>query len=419
VTPYYQPVWAPAYVSFFGFGGGGWGFGVGFGRVGWLPVGPCDPFRPWWGGRQFTRVNITQINITNINFVNVRNGHIVPPLAAVGRGRAVYSNLAEVRTNERVRAGLVTVRSNQFGHGRIVAREHVTMNELNRGAVLGGTLPAVPTRASLGSTARVSAHALPHNVATRFYGGTHAVAGPTFSQERARVESHVGTAAAGGGGIRPGAVMEPRAGAQPRRFETGGTLSHAGATAGTSQGTRGTFDAGARPMPARPAAPMPQPRQGAGPRTGWHTFGGGAGVESGATPREMPHASPHAPQQPQPQATPHMGAAPRSGWQTFRRDEAAPRATSRPGTGGGGQVFRPQEQRGSMTESAPRMESAPRSAPRFESAPRSAPRPALPMGHPIVSAPRPMVHESAPRSSRGGGESHPAVHNSGGGHPHQ
>ncbi len=41
--PRYRPVWAPAYVSFFGFGGGvGVGVGFGFGSVGWLPIGPCD-----------------------------------------------------------------------------------------------------------------------------------------------------------------------------------------------------------------------------------------------------------------------------------------------------------------------------------------------------------------------------------------
>ncbi len=50
--PYYRPIWAPAYVSFFGFGGGfGFGFGFGFGgSIGWLPLGPCDHFHPWWGG---------------------------------------------------------------------------------------------------------------------------------------------------------------------------------------------------------------------------------------------------------------------------------------------------------------------------------------------------------------------------------
>ena len=36
--PFYRPIWAPAYVSFFGFGGGfGFGFGGGWGSIGWLP----------------------------------------------------------------------------------------------------------------------------------------------------------------------------------------------------------------------------------------------------------------------------------------------------------------------------------------------------------------------------------------------
>ena len=51
---FYRPFWAPAYVSFFGFGGGfGFGFGFGWGGwggFGWLPIGPCDRFYPWWGG---------------------------------------------------------------------------------------------------------------------------------------------------------------------------------------------------------------------------------------------------------------------------------------------------------------------------------------------------------------------------------
>src|ERR1700733_11958087 len=48
---FYRPFWAPAYVSFFGFGAGfGVGFGFGWGGFGWLPIGPCDRFFPWWGG---------------------------------------------------------------------------------------------------------------------------------------------------------------------------------------------------------------------------------------------------------------------------------------------------------------------------------------------------------------------------------
>jgi len=48
--PFYRPIWAPAYVSFFGWGGGfGVGFGFGWGSIGWLPLGPGDFFHPWWG----------------------------------------------------------------------------------------------------------------------------------------------------------------------------------------------------------------------------------------------------------------------------------------------------------------------------------------------------------------------------------
>src|ERR1700687_4159945 len=46
--PFYRPIWAPAYVSFFGYGGG-FGFGGGWGSIGWLPLGPCDRFHPWYG----------------------------------------------------------------------------------------------------------------------------------------------------------------------------------------------------------------------------------------------------------------------------------------------------------------------------------------------------------------------------------
>src|SRR5579884_1271783 len=104
VTPAYRPIWAPAYVSFFGFGfGGGFHFGLsfGFGSIGWLPVGPCDPFYRWWGYRGgFNVVNITNVrNVTNIT--NIRNVGYMAPLA--GRGRPVYSNLQAAMVNARVR----------------------------------------------------------------------------------------------------------------------------------------------------------------------------------------------------------------------------------------------------------------------------------------------------------------------------
>jgi len=52
--PFYRPIWAPAYVSFFGFGGFGFG---GWGGIGWLPLGR-RLFHPWWtvGGYGFGRL---------------------------------------------------------------------------------------------------------------------------------------------------------------------------------------------------------------------------------------------------------------------------------------------------------------------------------------------------------------------------
>src|SRR5579863_10156006 len=85
----YYPVWAPAYVSFFGFGGGGWGVGFGFGfggrfgSIGWLPCGPGDRFFPWYG-RGINRVNV-------VNAYNIHNNYGgIGPLRGGPRG---YSNI--------------------------------------------------------------------------------------------------------------------------------------------------------------------------------------------------------------------------------------------------------------------------------------------------------------------------------------
>src|SRR5207237_1523080 len=67
VYPAYRPFWAPAFVSFFGFGRHfGFGVGFGFGSIGWLPIGPCDSFFPWWGRRGLGGFGPRNVaNITN------------------------------------------------------------------------------------------------------------------------------------------------------------------------------------------------------------------------------------------------------------------------------------------------------------------------------------------------------------------
>ncbi len=146
--PGYRPVWAPAYVSFFGFGGGV-GVGFGFGSVGWLPVGPCDSFYPWYG-RYGSRYNV--VNVTNINNFNGRRFGGIGPLRPGG----AYSNLRLAAMNERVRGGISTVPTGQFGTGR--SRPVGVNGETFRGGrMIAGNLPVVPTRAALSVSNRPAA----------------------------------------------------------------------------------------------------------------------------------------------------------------------------------------------------------------------------------------------------------------------
>jgi Family of unknown function (DUF6600) len=79
------PVYAPALVAFVGGGGFSFGFSIGgVSAAAWFPLGPREPFFPWYhhGGNYLRQVNVTNIrnvtNITNItNITNVRNIHYV------------------------------------------------------------------------------------------------------------------------------------------------------------------------------------------------------------------------------------------------------------------------------------------------------------------------------------------------------
>ncbi len=187
-NPYYYPVWAPAYVSFFGFGGGGWGVGFGFGggwgSIGWLPVGPCDRFYPWWGPHR-TVFNVT--NITNIN--NINRGGWQP----LHMGTA-YSNIGRAVNDPRFRSSISAVQSNQFGRGRVTVQP-VSRQMFQNAHLVNGNLPVVPTRQSLQVSGRPAA---PSTISNRmqnqhFFSNTRTpVARPTsFENERAQVENNI------------------------------------------------------------------------------------------------------------------------------------------------------------------------------------------------------------------------------------
>ena len=266
VYPGYYPVWAPAYVSFFGWGHGGWGVGVGFGfgggwgHVGWLPIGPCDWYHPWYGryGGRFNSVNYTNIhNTTIIN--NYHNGY--GPLT---RGGAhPYSNLSGLHNNERIRSGFTSMDANRFGR-EVVPAHQQAFNEANlrRGAMLTGKMPIAPTRASYSPTSRAANPSTIRNASPKFF--TSSRVNPSGSREASRF----------GANTAQHATNFARPASGERSFS--GPANHSSASeprtnarAGwNSFGSNRPTNAGSSFAPARPQQSSRMPA----PTTRWHTF---------------------------------------------------------------------------------------------------------------------------------------------------
>src|SRR5579863_10183953 len=153
---WYRPFWAPAYVSFWGWGAGfGFGFGWGgWGGFGWLPIGPCDWFHPWWGGYG------GRFGVVGFRGGFNRFGGFAP--LHVGTR---FSNIANIR-DARVGRGLSTVNAGHFGAGHVTARA-ATREQIGGARMMAGNLPVVPTRASLSASGRAAAPSTVRNGSER------------------------------------------------------------------------------------------------------------------------------------------------------------------------------------------------------------------------------------------------------------
>ena len=193
---FYRPFWAPAYVSFWGWGAG-WGFGFGWGGwggFGWLPIGPCDWFHPWWGGYG-----------GRFGVVGFRGGFGgydrfggFAPLHAGTR----FSNIANIH-DAHVGRALSTVNAGHFGAGRVTAAA-ATRTQLSGARMMAGNLPVVPSRASLSASGRAAAPSTVRNGSEHFFGTARSSASrQSFQQETASLrqsmaQNHVGAVPAGG-----------------------------------------------------------------------------------------------------------------------------------------------------------------------------------------------------------------------------
>src|SRR5580704_16667570 len=139
------PVYAPAFVAFVG----GPGFSIGFevggvGLAAWFPLGPGEPFFPWyhWGGNYLRVVNITNVrNATNIinitDITDIRNVHYA------------YKDIGTTAVNRDVFAGgkpvahsVVSIPREQLAKAQVIP--HPAVNP-TRSAAMAGRPVSTPT----------------------------------------------------------------------------------------------------------------------------------------------------------------------------------------------------------------------------------------------------------------------------------
>jgi hypothetical protein len=256
--------YAPAVVGWFGIGNVS--VGVGFGRVGWVPLAPHEPFHHWWGGRWGHyhgggwRNNRTYVD----NSVTIVNN----------------TNITNIYRNSRVNNGYTVMDGHGFARGASVRHSGVGLDSLRIASSVRGPVPVTPDRGSLRFSDRdVNRNKIAPRLARTDNRQFHTRTAPSqverasFDVQRGAMEEvqrqafRRGASAAGSGSDRPGRGMDAN-GAAPSR----GTNSTV-ATRPAEQGARSaeTVGRGERGDASRGASAMTN--DGASQRGGWRRFG--------------------------------------------------------------------------------------------------------------------------------------------------
>jgi len=423
ITRGYRPLWAPAYVSFFGFGAGrfglSFGFGFGFGSIGWMPIGPCDPFFPWYGrfGMRFGFSDFFRFH--DRDYYRGYPG-AVGPLAA--RFDERFSNFRMAERDSHFLRGVASIRAEEFGHGTGQRAIGVSAHDFQSAHVMTGGVPAVPTRESLGASNRaVNPATIRNEQGTRFFSRSQTQAAPrtSFNDQANRIQEALrgnGKSAAPQGamqreGAAAGSVNRPGIGSQPAGSMRPGSSSAAvpnrsdQATSSSETWQRFGNATGASASAGRSVTAQPTP--------------GAAGAGKTASPAaSSPAYRPPIYRPPTNSGAQSTGPARNSGtggnsngWQRFTPRPAEPPAQAPVG-------------RGNAPASQPRYQGSPSNgrgpAPSYNGRPSYVPpsstRPPLIMSRPIISgSPRTAPNSgssgrvgSAPRAGSGGRSSGPS-----------
>jgi len=406
---WYRPIWAPAYVSFFGFGVGhfglSFGFGFGFGSIGWFPIGPCDPFFPWYGrfGMRFGFANF--FGFHDHNFFRNHPG-AYGPLA--GRFNERFSNFRMAERDPRFLRGMTSVRAEEFGRGIGRRATGVSASDFRSGHVMTGGVPAVPTRQSLApSTRAASPSTIRNEQGMRFFDRSQSSPAPraSFNEQAGRVQEALRGSSASStvregmqrGGATPGVAGRPGLASQPATS----TRPPSGSISRPGSGSAATSN---------------RPGQAAGASEGWQRFGGsrGAGTSGGSGSTVQPNRGAAGEARTGPSVSnPRSDRSPR----TFGTQDTRPQQNSQAGGNQGSWQRFSSHPAESPAQSPAGRSNGPASQPRYEgnspygrgpapsystrpnySAPRDSTRPPLNLSRPIISgSPR-----SAPSRGFGG-----------------
>ncbi|HEY6290175.1 MAG TPA: DUF6600 domain-containing protein, partial [Terriglobia bacterium] len=155
------PFYSPALVAFVGGSGFSVGvsFGGGFGLAAWFPLGPSEPFIPWY---HYTPTYLRQVNITNVRNVTVINNYINTTNINVTNIKYQYKTVGVtavsgdvLRSGQPVAAHIVRIPPEQIAKAQVIAHPAIAPAQT---AVFGGRAPvkAPPVRAAVTAPPRVA-----------------------------------------------------------------------------------------------------------------------------------------------------------------------------------------------------------------------------------------------------------------------
>src|SRR5271166_2877739 len=253
--PFYRPIWAPAYVSFFGYGGG---FGVGFGGwggIGWLPLGPCDHFHPWWGrwgGGRFGAVGFRDYN---------RGGFA--PL----HGGSRFSNV-NLAMHDRNFRGAASVSGKEFGTGHMNAHA-MSHAELQNAHFSTGRLPVSPSRESFSASGRAAAASTTRNVSqNQHFFSAHQGQGQGMNRGNTTATGRsMGSGSSNNGFQRSNAISARGPDSRPEARGNLGSASRPGNSVGSMPGRESANNGGWQkfsPMAPRSSAESGRPGESSG-----------------------------------------------------------------------------------------------------------------------------------------------------------